>query len=305
MSKFSGKSFLAGLFVGVLVTSCIAAAFSHGRPPGPETSTCDIKVYVDDQQIDFTASDGVRTEPLLVGGTAYIPLRLFSEQLGQEVFWDEQTGSIYIGQHDGKEEQEISLENLLFLGDSLIYNPEDVSNTFTQHGHQVFAAIGATLPQFYGLTGQEVTIGMRDYYETDTIAGRDCNGLVILMGANDLANHDENTVYDQYMELLQELRSASGVPVFILKVFPVNRNYSKRYGDYEEKNRRTAALNEMLRQYCESEDHLYFVDATKDFQDDEGLFQHDYGDGLHMDPEYYGMFYDNIMEALTDLKEKN
>ena len=204
----------------------------------------------------------------------------------------------------GTEASEPFMENLLFLGDSMIYNPEDIRKTFSKHGHQVFAAMGATLPQFSGVTRKDVTIGMSGHYVKGNIAGKKYNGIVILMGANDLANHNETIVFGQYKQLLQELQSVSTVPVYVLQIFPVNEKYSAHYGNYQEKNRRAVALNEMLWQYCESTDGLYFVDATNGFLGHDGQLLHDYGDGLHMDPEYYGMFYEDIMTAMATLKDQ-
>ena len=196
------------------------------------------------------------------------------------------------------------MEHLLFLGDSMIFNPEDVSKTFSKHGHEVFAALGATLPQFYGVTGQDVSIGMGGHRIKGNIANLEYNGIVILMGANDLAIHSEELVFEQYKKLLRELRSATRVPVYVLMVFPVNEHYSRHYGNYLEKNRRAQALNEKLWRYCESSEGLYFVDATNGFISDDWQLLHDYGDGLHMDPKYYWLFYEDIMVAMSTLREQ-
>lgn len=299
MNRLKSRKFFIGIIVGALLISSFALALANISKSDRNINYSNIKVYLEDKPVDLTDSNGTNLKPLIIDETAYIPLRLFSEQLGLEVEWDDRADSIYLRQPGRDDKQETSMENLLFLGDSLFYNPEEVSHTFSEHGHQVFAAIGATLPQFYGLTDQEVTIGMKDHYIKGTLSGREYNGIVILMGANDLANYDENAVFVQYMELLQEIQSVNSVPVYVLQVFPVNRNYSRRYGDDQEKNRRAEALNDILRRYCENEDGLFYADATKGFVDEDGQFLHDYGDGLHMDPEYYGMLYDNIMEAIS------
>ena len=100
MKKIQGKSFLLGVIVGVLSFSGIALAFAASFTTTLTATYRDIKVYVNDQQIDYTASNGAFAEPYIVDGTTYIPLRLFSEKLGQQVVWDDSTSSIYIGQHD-------------------------------------------------------------------------------------------------------------------------------------------------------------------------------------------------------------
>ena len=98
--KLKGRSFLMGFIVGALVCSGIAMVFAASHTADLKATYRDIKVYVDDQAIDYTASNGAYAEPFIVDGTTYIPLRLFSEKLGQQVSWDDATSSIYIGKHD-------------------------------------------------------------------------------------------------------------------------------------------------------------------------------------------------------------
>ncbi len=89
-----------GVIVGTLMFSGIAIAFAASYTTDLRATYRDIKVYVDDSQIDYTASNGAYAEPFIIDGTTYIPLRLFSEKLGQQVLWDDSTSSIYIGRHD-------------------------------------------------------------------------------------------------------------------------------------------------------------------------------------------------------------
>lgn len=104
MKRFNGKSFLMGLIVGTLVCSSIVIAFAASYTTDLKATYRDIKVFVDENQIDYTASNGAYAEPFIIDGTTYIPLRLFSEKLGQQVLWDDSTSSIYIGQHDQHDE---------------------------------------------------------------------------------------------------------------------------------------------------------------------------------------------------------
>ncbi len=189
-------------------------------------------------------------------------------------------------------------ENLLFLGDSLLYNPEHESGIFSRNGHQVLAGIGSTLPQFFGVTRKEVTVGMKGSQVTGTLKGRNFNGIAILMGTNDLAGKSALAVFDDYEKLLKELRHFTSKPIYVMRVFPVNEHYSRRYGDYVEKNNSVRVLNGKLNQYCEKTKGVYYIDATDGFIYPNGLFQNDYGDGLHMHPKFYAMFYDNIIEAI-------
>lgn len=100
MGKNNGKSFFMGLIIGALVFSSIAVCFAASYTTNLTATYRDIKVYVDDKKIDYTASNGAFAEPFIIDGTTYIPLRLFSEKLGQQVLWEDQTSSIYIGKHE-------------------------------------------------------------------------------------------------------------------------------------------------------------------------------------------------------------
>ncbi len=103
MKRFNGKSFMIGLIIGALVFSSMAVAFAASYTANLKAYYRDIKVYVDDRKIGYTASNGAYAEPFIVDGTTYIPLRLFSEKLGKNVLWDEKTNSIYIGKHNETE----------------------------------------------------------------------------------------------------------------------------------------------------------------------------------------------------------
>lgn len=55
----------------------------------------DIKMYVDGQRVNTSA------EPFIYNGTTYLPVRAAGEALGENVYWDGSTRSIYIGERPG------------------------------------------------------------------------------------------------------------------------------------------------------------------------------------------------------------
>lgn len=55
----------------------------------------DIKMYVDGMRVNTSA------EPFIYNGTTYLPVRAAGEALGEDVYWDGSTRSIYIGERPG------------------------------------------------------------------------------------------------------------------------------------------------------------------------------------------------------------
>ena len=189
----------------------------------------------------------------------------------------------------------------MFLGDSLLANPEKLEGTFSGHGHQVLAGNGATIPEFFGISERTLTVGVSEFGTmTGSLAGRDFNGIVILLGANDIAFESPSRVMDDYRTLLEELTEHfNTVPVFVLKVYPAGTAYASHYaGSAEDRNRNTAELNGLLEAYCEETDGVWFADATAAFTDAAGYLLHDGGDGLHISQTYYEEFYEEIEQAI-------
>ena len=205
---------------------------------------------------------------------------------------------------EATEEPGILFENFIFLGDSMIANPHYVSDVFGAHGHQVLAGGGAVIRQFFGVTEHYVTVGAETMGAmTGTLRDREFNGIVILLGANDVAFSltTGEIVAENYRALLDELREAYDVPVFVLKVFPVGWNYANRYGDMEGRIERAAELNALLEEYCSDAEGVYFADATEMFTGEDGnLLGIVTGDGLHIASTYYELFYSEIERALRE-----
>lgn len=58
----------------------------------------DIMIVVDGVKITPKDSSGKIVEPFIYEGTTYLPVRAISEALGQEVYWDQITKTVYIGE---------------------------------------------------------------------------------------------------------------------------------------------------------------------------------------------------------------
>lgn len=196
----------------------------------------------------------------------------------------------------------VPLENLLFLGDSMIANPETVASVFTSRGHQVLAGHGATIPQFFGATAHTVSVGAEGMgMMTGSIRDLEFNGIIVLLGANDIAFLSPEQAMENYRALLDELNAFTDAPVTALAVFPTGAAYQWSYGEApEQRNARSAELNRLISAYCEETEGLYYADATAPFTDEDGLLEMDAGDGLHVHIEKYDLFYDAVAAALRE-----
>ena len=195
------------------------------------------------------------------------------------------------------------LENLMFLGDSLFANPEREIRVFTRGGNQILAGNGAAAYQFHGLTEREVTVGVEGLGTmTGTLAGRSFNGLVILLGANDLSILDVDRALADYQTLVEELYAhygRMGIPIFALHTYPVGKRYSILYTeDPDSRNGRLTEFSARLSALCDSLPGVYFLDATAAFTDEQGYLLYDLGDGLHLHQGAFRLFYSEIMAAL-------
>ena len=59
-----------------------------------------IKLYIDGAEIVPKDANGNIAEPFTMNGTTYLPVRAISDAFGQDVEWDGETFSIYIGKKD-------------------------------------------------------------------------------------------------------------------------------------------------------------------------------------------------------------
>lgn len=89
---------LAGVIIGGMLTSGIA--FAKQITETAELFYNNIKVYIDGGEIVPKDANGNIVEPFIHNGTTYLPVRAISNALGQDVEWEGETQSVYIGKKD-------------------------------------------------------------------------------------------------------------------------------------------------------------------------------------------------------------
>ncbi|MBR5791553.1 MAG: copper amine oxidase N-terminal domain-containing protein [Ruminiclostridium sp.] len=100
------RTLFTGIAIGVLtsflVSMMVVPGFAAGIRKTITAYVGDIDIYVDNVLKIPTDANGNRVEPMIYDGTTYLPVRAISNMLGEEVTWDGETRSIYIGEKPSK-----------------------------------------------------------------------------------------------------------------------------------------------------------------------------------------------------------
>jgi hypothetical protein len=93
---FTKRARVLSIVLALMVLTSVTA-FAASRTVDLTAVYRNIQVYVNGTQITPTDGNGNATEPFIVDGTTYLPVRAVSEALGYDVEWDGATSSVYIG----------------------------------------------------------------------------------------------------------------------------------------------------------------------------------------------------------------
>ena len=100
------RTLFTGIAIGVLtsflVSMMVVPGFAAGIRKTITAYVGDIDIYVDNVLKIPTDANGNRVEPMIYDGTTYLPVRAISNMLGEDVTWDGETRSIYIGEKPSK-----------------------------------------------------------------------------------------------------------------------------------------------------------------------------------------------------------
>jgi hypothetical protein len=90
------KGFTVGFIVAALLFGAAAMAFASVGTYPLTASFADIRIFVDNRQVDPRDVSGASVEPFIINGTTYLPVRAVAEALGMEVRWDNAAKSVHI-----------------------------------------------------------------------------------------------------------------------------------------------------------------------------------------------------------------
>ncbi|MCD8017268.1 MAG: NPCBM/NEW2 domain-containing protein [Oscillospiraceae bacterium] len=94
-----------------------------------------VNIYIDDVKLTPTDANGDPVDVFIYNGTTYLPVRAVSEALNQNVEWDGDTQSVFVGKHEADATPTMSLDNLdyFYLNDCTLSSKTVTDNVGNTH----------------------------------------------------------------------------------------------------------------------------------------------------------------------------
>ena len=145
-----------------------------------------------------------------------------------------------------------NIDNFLFIGDSMMNNLKPV------------ILKDASSAKVYAAGGKEASYFLKRF---DSFPEKDVEGVVVWIGVNGIFNESN---IDNTTELISKLEDRyPGKKIYVMKVFPVGKNWSYGNKVATEMNPGIEKFNKELESYAKS-NNITFIDATKEFIDEDG-----------------------------------
>ena len=179
--------------------------------------------------------------------------------------------------------EKITLDGYLFLGDSFTVLLQD---TITKHNPTAV------------VMGQ---VGVQPSYWNDNFSvlpdNDEVNGVVLLIGVNGATFDDNLPNKEKLIDSLVE--KYKGKTIYVEKVFPVGKEFTS--ANPVTFNEAIKHNNEETETYCDKYDNVIFIDTTKNLVTEDGYLKYT-NDGLHITSEKQETFYNNIIDAVNNIK---
>ena len=92
------KGYVAGVLSIILLLSVSMVAYAAVRTQSLSVTFNNIRLVVNGELIIPRDANGHVVEPFIYNGTTFLPVRALAEALGQDVRWDGETATVYVGQ---------------------------------------------------------------------------------------------------------------------------------------------------------------------------------------------------------------
>lgn len=178
-----------------------------------------------------------------------------------------------------KKENNFSLDNCLFLGDSYTVFLGDTIKKTTPNA-LVFGEVGVQ-PNHWN---EEFTT-LPD--------NEDISGVVLLIGVNGVTF--SNNISDKEKLIDSLVEKYKDKTIYVEKVFPVGEQFQKVNPDTF--NEAIKNHNKEIKKYCKKYPNVKFIDTTTGFVNKDGYLTNT-KDGLHIRSDHQELFYKNIVNAV-------
>lgn len=96
MKKSNIRGFVFGVIFTLLVTTLVSPALAKSTKVQKSIEYKNIGVTLDGQKIDLKDAAGNSTEPFMMDGSNYLPVRALAEVLGLNVSWDSNSSTVVL-----------------------------------------------------------------------------------------------------------------------------------------------------------------------------------------------------------------
>lgn len=173
--------------------------------------------------------------------------------------------------------QKISLENVLFIGDSIT---EGLKNSGLIPGASFSAKTGVA-PSYW-------------LERVDSLPQNSDNikAVCVMLGVN---NPSQTEQMKQLIDAL--VNRYSGKTIYVQRVLPV----TIKYNNYTQMNENINAYNEEIKAYCSSKSNVEFIDTSEGYVNSNGVGIVDLFDSMGVHPLNYEQLKENIEKAINGL----
>ena len=177
------------------------------------------------------------------------------------------------------EKLHINIDNLVFVGNSLVQGLKSVSND----NNVFYCKVGENL---YGLNKKV----------SSQLSNHSCETVVIGMGTNELGWFTQKQFEEQYGVLVRKIREINpNSNIVVLSIPPVSQSKSDSSSAYNNSNVKKS--NEYIKKIC-VDNSLLFLDCSAYFGD---VLRSDWtGDGMHLTGNAYIGWYDFIKSEISN-----
>ncbi|MCL2388193.1 MAG: copper amine oxidase N-terminal domain-containing protein [Defluviitaleaceae bacterium] len=91
------KGYVAGVITTILLIAFATSAYAAARTQSISVTYNNIRLVINGTHVIPRDAQGNVVEPFIFGGTTFLPVRAVAEALGEEVRWDGNTQTVYVG----------------------------------------------------------------------------------------------------------------------------------------------------------------------------------------------------------------